>query len=61
MGISEGATLAPFAAVQCDDIAGLEDFTLVIDYQMQLESEEPSHRTSSTLGKPCLLYTSRCV
>ena len=23
MGISEGATLAPFAAVQCDDIAGL--------------------------------------
>lgn len=22
-GISEGATLAPFAAVQCDDIAGL--------------------------------------
>ena len=28
----------------------IEDFTLVIDYQMQLESEEPSHRTSSTLG-----------
>ena len=35
----------------------IEDFTLVIDYQVQLESEEPSHGTPSTLGKPfkCLM------
>lgn len=30
----------------------VENFTLVIDYQMQLESEEPSHRTFSTFSKP---------
>ena len=29
----------------------IEDLSFIIDYQMQLESEEPSHRASSTLGK----------
>ena len=29
----------------------IENLTLVIDYQMQLESEEPSHWIFSTLGK----------
>lgn len=35
----------------------IENLHLVIDYQLQLESEEPSHRIFSTLGKlfKCLM------
>ena len=38
--------------LHCQDKQKVKGFTPVIDYQMQLESEELSHRAFSTFGNP---------